>query len=187
LNNKIASIVIAVVLLLLAILLMIPQTNQFLFSLIGIDIRGQSTVSSDFDAFIPFIPGYFPEGFYSISVGLAVDEAPDLNTYSEFYASDTHFYKIIQSQGKGIEPFLPSPDLLVQDNPAQLTNQFDLEAFLGEDLDLYQYDTSKVWMLSVVMREITVQVISNQSSGEVIRFASELIPQRCTSTPTPEN
>ncbi|MEN8242960.1 MAG: hypothetical protein ABFS17_13650 [Chloroflexota bacterium] len=186
-NNKIASIVIAGVLLLLAILLMIPQTNQILFSLLGIDTRGESAVRSDFDAFIPFIPGYFPEGFYSISVGLAFDEAPDKNTYSEFYASDTHFYKIIQSQGEGVEPFLPSPDLLVQDKPAQLTNQFDLDAYLGDDLDLNQFDTSEVWMLSVVMRELTVQVISNHSSEEVIRFANELIPQRCTSTPTPEN
>ena len=186
-NKKISSLVIAVVLFLIAILLMIPQTNQTLFSLLGIDTHGESQVSSNFDAFIPFIPGYFPKGFFSISVGLAVDEAPNKNTYSEFYDSDAYFFKILQSQRKGGESFLPNPDLLVQDNPAQLTNQFDLEAYLGEDLDLNQFHTSEMWMLSVVMRGILVQVVSNQSSDEVLRFANELIPQRCTSTPTPEN
>ena len=178
---------IAGILLGLAILLLIPQTNQAIFSLLGIDTQGQSTVSSDFDAFIPFIPGYFPEGFYALSVGLAVDKSPNKDTYSEFYASEEYFFKIIQSQGQGVDPISSAPNLIVQGSPANLTNQVALEALIGEDLDLDLFDTSEVWKLSVVMGEISVQVISNQPAEEVIRFANELIPQRCTKTPTPEN
>jgi hypothetical protein len=186
-NRKMFPFMIAGFLILLAILLMIPQTNQIIFSLIGIETQTQSTVGSDFDAFIPFIPGYFPDGFFSSSVGLAIDETPDKHTYSEFYASDQYFYKIIQTQGKGVDPILPDPKLMVQGSPANLTNLIEIEALLGDDLDLDFFDTSEVWMLSVEMRGITVQVISNQPAEEVIRFANELIPQRCTSTPTPEN
>ena len=186
-SKNIYLFLIAGVLIILAILLLIPNTNQTIFSLLGIDTQGQSSVSSDFDAFIPFIPGYFPEGFYALSVGLAVDQSPNKDTYSEFYASDEYFFKIIQSHGQGVDPISSSPNLVVQGSPASLTDQVAVEALVGEDLDLNLFDTSEVWMLSVVMREISVQVISNQPFEEVIRFANELIPQRCTKTPTPKN
>jgi hypothetical protein len=185
-NKNILPLLLAGFLILLAVFLMIPTTNQTILSLLGIDTQGKSAVSSDFDAFIPFIPGYFPEDFSITSVGTAVDEGPGKNTYSEFYASDTYFYKIIQSQGEEVPVIVPNSAITIQDNPASLTDQVDVVGLIGGDLDLNQYSTSQVWMLSVVMKEINVQVVSNQPRDEVIRFAMELIPQYCIYTPTPE-
>jgi hypothetical protein len=174
------------VLLLLAVLLMIPATNQAIISLIGFDTRGQTSVSSEFEAFIPFIPGYFPEDFMITSVGTTSDEAPNHDSYSEYYASDTHFFKTIQRQGKDAPMAISNPNLTIQNNPASITDMVDVDALVGDDLDLRRYDKSKVWLLTVVMKEINVQVVSNLPREEVIRFANELIPQYCIYTPTPE-
>jgi hypothetical protein len=81
---------------------------------------------------------------------------------------------------------IADPDLSIQGSPASLTGEFDAHALIGRDLPLTQYDSGEMWLLTVVIREIRVQVISNYPAEEVIRFAEELIPQRCTSTPTPE-
>jgi hypothetical protein len=185
-NKNLIPFLAAGVLLILAVLLAIPATNQAIFNLLGIDTGGQSSVSSDFDAFIPFIPGYFPEDFMITSVGIDMHEAPDENIYSEHYASDEVFFKTIQSQGADVSMDIYNPDLTIQGTPASLTSQLDIHALIGDDLDLNLYDTSEVWLLTLVMREIQVQVVSNAPYEEVIRFAEELIPQRCTSTPTPE-
>jgi hypothetical protein len=185
-NKNFLPFMISGLLILLAVLLIIPATSQALFSLVGIDTQGQSSVASDFNAFIPFIPGYFPEDFTITSVGLSMDEARDMDTYREFYASEAHFFMIIQSQGRDVDTDIPNPELTVQGSPASLTGDVAVDALVGDDLDLDLYDTSEVWLLTVVMREIRVQVISNLPQAEVIRFAEELIPQRCTKTPTPE-
>lgn len=185
-NKNILPFVLAGFLLLLAVLLMIPATNQAVIALIGLDTRGQTSVSGDFDAFIPFIPGYFPEDFKITSVGTTSDETTGIDSYSEFYASDTHFFKTIQRQGKDVPMAISDPNLAIQNHPASMTDQVDVEALVGDDLDLRQYDTSKVWLVTVVMKEINVQVVSNLPREEVIRFANEVIPQYCIYTPTPE-
>jgi hypothetical protein len=186
-NKNILPFVLAGMLLILAVLLMIPTASQAIISLIGIDTQGQTSVSGDFDAFIPFIPGYFPEDFMITTVGTTSDEAPDYDSYSEFYASDTHFFKTIQHKGKDIPMVISNPNLTVQNNPASITDMVDVNALVGDDLDLRRYDTTKVWLLTVVMKDINVQVVSNLPREEVIRFANELIPQYCIYTPTPES
>jgi hypothetical protein len=184
--KNILPFVLAGLLLILAVLLMIPATNQAVISLIGLDTQGQTSVKGDFDAFIPFIPGYFPEDFMITSVGATSDETPDIHSYSEFYASDAHFFKTIQRQGKDVPLAISNPNLTIQNHPASITDMVDVDALVGDDLDLRRYDTSKVWLLTVVMKEINVQVVSNLPREEVIRFANEMIPQYCIYTPTPE-
>ena len=179
-------LILAGLLFVLAVLLMIPVTNQAIISLIRRDALSQTSVSGGFDAFIPFIPGYFPEDFMITSVGTTSDEAPNFDSYSEYYASDTHFFKTIQRQGKDVPMVIPNPNLTIQNNPASIIDQVGVDALVGDDLDLQDYDTSKVWLLTVVMKEINVQVVSNLPREVVIRFANELIPQYCIYTPTPE-
>jgi hypothetical protein len=79
-NKNILPFILAGVLLILAVLLLIPPTNQALLSFIGID--GGGSAVGGFDAFIPFIPGYFPEGFISTKVGVTHDDTLGANTYS---------------------------------------------------------------------------------------------------------
>jgi hypothetical protein len=183
-NKNSIPLLISGLLIALAVLLLIPSTSQALFSLAGIEPQGKSLVGSSFDAFIPFIPGYFPEDFTITSVRVGMHESPGENIYSEHYASETNFFKIIQSQGRHVEPDIPNPDLTIQGSSASLTSQVDLDALVGDDLE--RFDISEVWLLTVVMRGIRVQVVSNLPPEEVIRIARELIPQRCTSTPTPQ-
>jgi hypothetical protein len=185
-NKNILPFLLAGILLILAVLLAIPASSQALLSLIGIQSNAVSSTIGGFDAFIPFIPGYFPEGFVGTSAGVTSDESRTAAIYGEFYASDTHFFKTIQSQNKNPHVEIADPDLTIQGNPTILTSEVDAGALIGGDLDLADYDTSEVWLLTVVMREIQVQVVSNAPKEEVIRFAEGLIPQRCTSTPTPD-
>jgi hypothetical protein len=183
-NKNMLPFILAGVLLVLAVLLLIPASNQALLSSIGIDSGG--SVGGGFDAFIPLIPGYFPEGFVSTRVGVTHDEAPGADTYSEFYASETFFFKTIQRQGPEVSLEIADPDLTIQGSQASLTGEFDAHSLIGGDLTLTQYDNGEMWLLTMVMHGIRLQVISNYPAEEVIRFAEELIPQRCTSTPTPE-
>ena len=98
--NKFWPFLAAGLLLVVAILLLIPQTNQAIFSLLGIETRGGAQEYGSFEAFVPFTPGYFPEDFVISHVGTGAHTAPGLDQYTEMYASDTHFFKLIQSQGK---------------------------------------------------------------------------------------
>jgi hypothetical protein len=184
-NRNLLPFIVSGLILLLAVLLLIPTTSQALFALVGIDTAGSASIGG-FDAFIPFIPGYFPENFTITTASVGSREEPGWVEYTELYASETHFFKTIQRQGSELPTEIASPDLSIQASPASLTHPENLQELAGDDLDLTQYDTSEVWLLTVVMRGIQVQVLSNLPQAEVIRFAEELIPQRCTATPTPE-
>ncbi|MEJ2511127.1 MAG: hypothetical protein P8Y72_05960, partial [Anaerolineales bacterium] len=73
-----------------------------------------------------------------------------------------------------------------QNQPASLTSSFDLTQKVEDDLDLSQYNTHEVWMISVVLKDINIQLVTNLPKEEAIRVADGLIPSICTSTPTPE-
>lgn len=175
-------------LLVVGVLLMIPQTAQAIYGVFGIDTRGQSNVYGDFDAFVPFTPGYFPEDFTITYVGSGQHTAPDLDQYTETYASDTYFFKLIQSQGEGAPVWVPDDGFTIQKAPASITDQVgDLDELLQDDPDLAGFDTGQVWLVTVELKEITIQVVSNLPLQEVIAVAEGLVPTFCTSTPTPEN
>lgn len=178
----------AALLLIVAVLLMIPQTGSAIFSLLGIETRGTVSVQGSFEPFVPFTPGYFPEDFIITHVGSGAYTAPDLDQYTENYASDTHFFKLIQSQGSAAPLLVPDEGFSIQDTPASLTNDVgDLEELLAGDPNPANFDTSEVWLLTVELKEITIQVVSNLPKEEVIAVAEGLVPTYCTSTPTPES
>jgi hypothetical protein len=171
-----------------AALLLRPSTNQAIIARLGLDRANRPAPAyNGFDAFIPFIPGYFPEEFEITHAETGSRTSSEINTYSETYASDTHFFKTIQSQGANIpEPQLDL-NIKIQDQPASLTNIINIaQLFEGDTLDLSRYDTKEIWLLTVVLKEVTIQIATNLPKEEVIRVAEGLIPSICTSTPTPE-
>ena len=185
--KKFWPFMVAGLLLIAAILLMIPQTNQAIFTLFGIDTRGTTSVSGSFEAFVPFTPGYFPEDFIITHVGSGGHTAPDLDQYTESYASDTHFFKLIQSQGSAAPVLVPDEGFTIQTMPASLTNDVpDFDELIDGDLDLLKFGDDEVWLLTVELKEITIQLVSNLPEEEVIAVAEGLVPFYCTSTPTPE-
>lgn len=175
-------------LLLVAILLLIPQTNQAIYSLLGIDTRGGANVYGSFEAFVPFTPGYFPEGFIITHVGSGSHTSPGLDQYTETYASDTHFFKLIQSQGKDAPVLVPDEGFTIQTVPASISGDVgDLDELLKGDPNPTEFDTRQVWVITVELKEIIIQVVSNLPRQEVIAVAEGLVPSFCTSTPTPES
>ena len=176
------------VLLVLAILLFIPEVNQAIYSLLGDDMRSGAQVYGSFEAFVPFTPGYFPEDFIITQVGTGGHTAPGLDQYTETYASDTHFFKLIQSQGKDAPVLVPDEGFTIQKVPASITGDMgDLNELLKGDPNPAEFDTSQVWVMTVELREVIIQVVSNLPQQEVIAVAEGLVPSFCTSTPTPEN
>jgi hypothetical protein len=58
---------------------------------------------------------------------------------------------------------------------------------MEDDLDLSQYNTQDVWLISVVLKNIHIQLVTNLPREAAIAVAEGLIPSICTSTPTPED
>ena len=175
-------------LLALAALLLIPGTQQAILSGLGFASPSQPDISyNGFAAFIPFIPGYFPDNFQITHADNGFDTSSSISTYTETYASDTHFFITIQSQGQAVLPLQPDPGFTIQGQPASLTNSVDLGTLAANvTLDLKLFDTQEVWLVNLVLKGITIQLITNLSEAEAIQVANGLIPSICTSTPTPE-
>jgi len=167
-------------------LLLIPATNQAILSFFSSGNNSQAIAYNGFDAFIPFIPGYFPDTFEISYASNGSSTSSGVNIYTETYASETHFFKTIQSQGAGVAALKPDPSFTIQGQPASLTSDFNLTDLIGEDLDLSHFDTREFWMVSVVLKDINIQLVTNLSKEEAVRVADGLIPSICTSTPTPE-
>jgi len=175
-------------LLVILILLFIPEVNQVIDTLMGNDMRGGVQVYGSFEAFVPFTPGYFPEDFIITQVGTGGHTAPELDQYTESYASDTHFFKLIQSQGKDAPVLKPDEGFTIQKVPASITRDVgNLNDLLQGDPNPAEFDTSQVWVVTVEIKEVIIQVVSNLPRQEVIAVAEGLVPSFCTSTPTPES
>ena len=175
-------------LLALTALMLIPSFNQAITASLGIRRSSQPVAAyNDFSAFIPFIPGYFPDDFEITHADTGSNTSPKISTYTETYASDTHFFKTIQSHGSAVLNLQPDPGFTIQDQPASLTNSFSLAQLMeGDSLDLSRFDTQEVWLATVILKEIQIQVLTNLPREEAIHLAEGLIPSICTSTPTPE-
>lgn len=173
--------------LILSVLLLVPATSQAIFGRLGLEIGAPAQPAyNGFDAFIPFIPGYFPDDFQISYAQTGSSEASGTSTYTETYASDTHFFKTLQSQGPGSPALQPDPALNIQGQPASLVQNFSLADLIGEELDLTQYNTQQTWLVRVQLKGISIQLVTNLPKYEALRLAEGLIPSICTSTPTPE-
>ena len=181
-------ILIFALILALAVLLLIPSTQQPILSTFGFSRPSLSDISyNGFDAFIPFIPGILPDNFQITYADTGSYTSSTISTYTETYASDTHFFITIQSQGQAVPLLQPDPGFTIQDQPARLTDNVDLTALASDiELDLNQFNTQKVWLVNVVLKEINIQLVTNLAKAEAIQVAEGLIPSICTSTPTPE-
>ncbi len=149
---------------------------------------GNSAVPAynDFEAFVPFIPGYFPDDFEILQVGHISEHASDEDIYTEYYTSVDTYFELIQSQGRAAPVTILDTSLTIQGQPASLAEVPDPAALVKGDLDLVAYADSSTWLLTVVLKDITVQIISNLPQDEVIALGENLVPAFCTSTPTPE-
>jgi len=175
-------------LLALTALLLIPSTQQAILSRVRFGSLSQSTISyNGFDAFITFIPGYFPDNFQITFADTGSRSSSTISTYTETYASESQFFITIQRQGQAAPPLQPDPGFTIQDQPASLTNRVDLAQLAADsNLDLTLFSTQEVWLVNVVLKGINIQVVTNLPEVEAIRVAEGLIPSICTSTPTPE-
>jgi len=173
-------------LLILAVLLMIPGVSQSLYRLVGIDATGASTLAyNGFEPFIPLVPGYFPDDFDITYVGNGSHSAPEADTYTETYADDRHFFQLIQSQGKAVPALNPDQDLRIQGQPARLEAADQTAIAFGQSLDTAGFDLHGGWVLTVVLKDIHIQLVTNLPPEEAIQIAEGLVPAICTSIPTP--
>lgn len=192
--KKLVPILLAVVLLAAAIALLIPGVRGPLDAWTKGTGPGGSVSMTGFEAFIPYTPGYFPEGFKVQQVGAGSTTAPDVEVYEEFYASETHFIKLIQSQGEAAaawaesgkfrdEGYALSRSLQVQGQPAEIDWEADLEGLVGGDIDLSAYDTADAVMVTFFLEGIKIQVVTNLPEEEAIAVAENLVPSVCLSKP----
>lgn len=186
--KKILPFILAGLLLVLAVLLMIPATNQALFRLVGIDITGVAKVSyNGFKAFIPFIPGYFPEDFEITYVSNNSIASRGADTYTETYASEKYFFQFIQSQGKAVPSQIPAGDLEIQGQPALLDPTDLAEISFTDSLDTAGFSLNDGWVLTTIWKGTYIQMVTNLPAEEAVSIIEGLVPAICTSTPTPEN
>lgn len=167
---------------LLAALLIIPSTSQAIFGALG--IQTGKTYYNGFKPFTPYVPGYFPDDFDIIYVDNDAQLSRQVDTYTETYASTEYFFKLVESQGSGAPELVPDPGLTVQGAPASLTSGFDAALFAADTLDMATYDTSQVIVVTVVLKEINIQVVTNLPQEEAIQVAEGLVPAICTTKPT---
>ncbi|MCB2178697.1 hypothetical protein KQH61_04715 [bacterium] len=180
--SKRITIFAAGALLLLSVLLVVPSTSEAIFGALGIDTG--KTYYNDFKPFTPYVPGYFPDDFDIIYVDNDAQLSKEVDTYTETYASAEYFFKLVESQGEGVPTLSPDPDFTIQGAPASLTSGFDAALFAADTLELNTYDTSQVLVITVVLREINIQIVTNLSQEEAVRVAEGLVPAICTTKPT---
>jgi hypothetical protein len=145
---------------------------------------GQVSVRSDFDAFIPYTMGYFPDDFSIKDVGVGGHTAPNYDQYQEWYISDTQFVILLET--KGADTVLPEGEaIIIQDGPAVLIADPDLDEIASEFVHLAQFDTSESYQIVFFKGEVMLEVITNLPRVEAVKVADLLIPSQCTKPPTP--
>lgn len=172
------------VLFLFTALLLIPSTSQAIFGALGMDTNDGPAPYNGFEPFVPYVPGYFPDDFDIIYVDNDAQLSDQMDTYTETYASAEYFFKLVESKGPGAPPLVPDPALTIQEQPASLSSRFDATLFAADTLDMDTYATSETWVVTVVLKEITIQVVTNLPQEEAIQVAEGLVPAICTTKPT---
>jgi hypothetical protein len=181
------QILIALILIVSSLLMIIPATRDGILSSLG--IIEAKPVYNDFEPFVPFVPGYFPDGFEITKVETYQAVSEELSLYSEVYASDTAFIKIIQQQGWAVPSLMPDARFVVQDAPASLMRANPDEWLREKEVAGLHLDLSEGWMVSMVLKGTYIQVITNLTQEEALLVSEGLVPAICTTKPTatPEN
>lgn len=176
----------AFVLLALSILLMIPAVNRAIYRLFGIDTRGNTYVTyAGVDEFTPFTLGYLPDDFEIIAVASGGHSNPDGTIYTETYASPEHFIHLVQGEVHGQPAIIPDPGFTLQDQPASLVQPAPVELLPVGAIDLSRYDLSDTRLLTTVVDDVHLQIITNLPRREAVRVAEGLVPVSSRATPTP--
>jgi hypothetical protein len=167
--------------------LVIPSTSQAIFGFLGIQRDSGKTAYNGFEPFVPYVPGYFPDNFDIIYVNDEAISTTDadtfVDTYTETYASADRFFKLVESKGPSLPDQVSDPDLTIQEQPASVTSGFEPALFEDETFDISTYDTSEVQIVTVVLKDIYIRVITNLPQEEAIRVAEGLVPAICTTKP----
>lgn len=185
--KKLLPILVALALIITSILMVIPATRESILIYFGI-IPGKP-VYNGFEPFVPFVPGYFPNDFDITKVGNSQSISEDFSVYSELYASDTLFFKIIQQQGRAVPHFIPDARFTIQGVPVSLTNTNPEDWLREKELDGTNLDLTQGWLVSFVLKDIHIQIVTNLPREEALLVAEGLVPAICTAKPTatPEN
>ncbi len=171
------GLLIFLAILLIAIILFIPSIQNLI----------QPTPSSgsyaDFDAFIPYTLGYFPQDFTILNTGTNATHEANLDQFEEWYGSDNDFIKIIQSLGPDVEQwdqtFASTRSLLVLDQPAEIVYVDHPADWVGDQFDLDKYDSNQTRLVTFFIDELKIQVVSNLPEEEFIQVIDNLVPSIC--------
>lgn len=185
--NLLIQVLIALVLLVSSILMIIPATRDGILSSLG--IIEAKPVYNGFEPFVPFVPGYFPDDFEITKVETHQSASEELSLYSEMYAGDTFFIKIIQQQGRAAPGLMPDARFIVQEVPASLASANPDEWLREKEKTGLHLELTKGWVVALVLKRTHIQVITNLPQEEALRVAEGLVPAICTTKPTasPEN
>lgn len=176
------QILIAFVLIVSSILMLIPATRDGILSSLG--IIEAKPVYNGFEPFVPFVPGYFPDNFDITKVETHQSVSEELSLYSEMYASDTVFIKIIQQQGWGVPRFMPDARFIIQEVPASLTRTDPNEWLREKEKTGLHLELTEGWVVSLEIKGTYIQVITNLPQEEALLVAEGLVPAICTTKPT---
>lgn len=176
------QILIALVLIIASILMIIPATRDGILRSIGI-IEAKPAYNG-FEPFVPYVPGYFPDDFEIIRVETNQSVSQELSLYSEMYASETSFIKIIQQQGWAVTRIMPDARFVIQNVPASLTRTDPDEWLQKDEKANLRLDPAEGWLVSLVLEDTYIQVVSNLPHEEVLQVAEGLVPAICTTKPT---
>ncbi|MBN2044890.1 MAG: hypothetical protein JW757_07730 [Anaerolineales bacterium] len=181
------QILVALVLIVSSILMLIPATRDTILSSLG--ILEAKPPYNGFEPFVPFVPGYFPDDFEITMAENYQSASEELSLYSELYASDTIFIKIIQQQGWGVPGFMPDARFIIQEVPASLTRTDPNEWLREKEKSSLHLELTEGWVVSLELKGIYIQVITNLPQEEALLVAEGLVPAICTTQPTatPEN
>ncbi|MBT4002828.1 MAG: hypothetical protein HOF10_05870 [Chloroflexi bacterium] len=144
---------------------------------------------ADFEAFIPYTMGYFPEDFTILTTGTYATHEPNLDQFEEWYGSDKYFVKIIQSLGLDVDLwdqfFAATRSLLVLGYPAEIVYVESPADWVGNQFDLNNYDTHQTRLVTFFVDELKVELVSNLPEEEFIQVIENLVPSICLN-PTKE-
>ena len=163
-------------------MMVIPTTRKAIFDFLG--LIEDKPVYNGFEPFVPFVPGYFPDDFEITHVGHSESLSEDVNVYSEIYATDTHFFKTIQQQGKGVPDSIPESGFTIQGSPAILEETHPENWLRDTESDNTRFDLDNGWLVTFIIKEIHIQVVTNLPEDEAVLIAEGLIPAICTTRPT---
>ena len=145
--------------------------------------RDQVYVYGDFEAFIPYTMGYFPDGFSIKGVGTGAETAPDYDRFQEWYTSETAFIILQETQGEGYTTLPEGEPVTLKDSPAVVISNPDLEAAVNGTVIFEAFVIEEVYQVVMFENNILIEVFTNLPKEEALKIADLLIPSTCLEPP----